>query len=166
MLIRPETAFDFDAIRAVNIDAFGGSDEADLVDRLRCDDVVLLSLVAVRADVIVGHIMFTRLPIHTATAIVDAVALAPLAVGSDVQRQGIGSALIKDGVERLVNAHEQILIVVGEPRYYQRFGFSSRLARHLSCPLSGPSFMAMELRSGVLAGVVGEVKYPAAFGMA
>jgi len=71
--------------------------------------------------------------------------------------------LIKDGINQLLLAGERIVIVVGDPRYYQRFGFSCRLARNLSCPLSGPSFMAMELRKGALDGVLGEVKYPAAF---
>jgi len=163
MLTRPETSIDHEAIRAVTIDAFGRPDEADLVDRLRRDGVVLLSLVAERGDAIAGHILFTRLPIHTATAVVDAVALAPLSVRSDVQRQGIGSALIKDGVNRLLDAGERIVIVVGDPRYYQRFGFSRRLTRNLSCPLSGPNFMAMELRAGALDDLVGEVKYPDAF---
>jgi len=163
MLIRPETSFDYEAVRSVNIDAFGRADEADLIDRLRRDGVMLLSLIAVRDGALAGHILFTRLPIHTASAVVDAVALAPLAVRSDAQRQGIGSALIKDGINQLLFAGERIVIVVGDPRYYQRFGFSCRLARNLSCPLSGPSFMAMELRKGALDGVLGEVKYPAAF---
>jgi putative acetyltransferase len=163
MLIRPETSFDHEAVRSVNTDAFGRADEADLIDRLRRDGVVLLSLVAVREDAVAGHILFTRLPIQTASGVVEAVALAPLAVRSEVQRQGVGSALIKDGVTRLLEAGERIVIVVGDPRYYQRFGFSGRLARNLSCPLSGPSFMAMELRAGALDGLAGEVKYPPAF---
>jgi putative acetyltransferase len=163
MLIRPEAESDHDLIRLVNEEAFGGTDEAVLVDRLRRDRAVLLSLIALDGDRAVGHIMFTRLPIHASDSTIDAVALAPLAVRPDVQRQGIGSALIKDGVNRLMAAGERIVIVVGEPRYYQRFGFSARIARNLSCPLSGPSFMAMELRPGALEGVVGVVKYPAAF---
>src|SRR6059036_2739510 len=101
MLIRPETPSDYNDIRAVNTEAFGGPDEADLVDRLRREGRVLLSLVAFDHDRAVGHILFTRLPIHTVSGIVDAVALAPMAVRPDVQRRGIGSALVKEGVNLL-----------------------------------------------------------------
>ena len=163
MLIRPESVEDGDAIRHVHRVAFGGSAEATLVDRLRNDGLVVVSLAAVEANQIVGHILFSRLPIHTSTVVISAVALAPMGVIPDRQRQGIGSALVREGLRECRAAGERIVIVLGHPEYYPRFGFSSALASRLRSPFSRNAFMARELESGALAGVSGEVRYPPAF---
>jgi putative acetyltransferase len=165
MHVRAETDSDHEAVRHVNVLAFGRPDEADLVDRLRIDGAVVASLVAVIHERIVGHILFSRLIIQSPQVAVDAVALAPMAVLPDYQRRQVGSTLVREGIRVLRDAGEQIVIVVGHPAFYPRFGFSADRARDLQSPFSGPAFMALELRPGALEGVDGEVRYPAAFGI-
>lgn len=153
------------AIHSVNEAAFGRPDEAELVGNLRSAGVVLVSVVAELDKRIVGHILFTRMSIETACGAVSAVALAPLAVLPEFQRQGIGGQLIRHGLDLLRERGEQIVIVLGHPDYYPRFGFSSEKARLLESPFPQEAFMAMELRPGALDGVCGKVRYPAAFGL-
>ena len=164
-LIRHERAGDRELIRAVNESAFGRSDEADLIDRLRAERVILLSLVAENNSRIIGHILFSRMSVETAQGSVAAVALAPVAVLPDHQRQQVGSRLIRDGLSELRDRGEAIVIVLGHKDYYPRFGFSSESARHLTSPFPADAFMALELVEGALTAVRGVVKYPAAFGL-
>ncbi len=159
--IRPETAADLAAIRAVNESAFGQPDEADLVDRLREEGAILLSLVAERDGGIAGHVLFTRM--HIAST--PAVALAPVAVLPAHQRQGIGDALIRRGLDLLRDSGERSVFVVGHPAYYLRFGFSTALAASVESPFEREFFMALELAPGALSNVTGRVRYPAAFGL-
>lgn len=151
------------AIRAVNEAAFGGSEEADLVDQLRAGNSALISLVAELGSAVVGHIMFCRMWISTPLGLTPAVALAPVAVHPDHQRQGIGSRLIEHGLELLRRQGEMIVIVVGHRGYYPRFGFSTERAKSLEGPFPREAFMAMELQVGALDGVRGSVVYPPAF---
>ena len=159
----PQTPSDRDAIRAVNEAAFGQPDEAALVDRLRDDGAVLVSLVADLDSEIAGHVLFTRM----FAADVPAAALAPVAVAPAHQRSGIGSALIRAGLDLLRDSGERIVIVVGHADYYPRFGFSTALARDLESPFPRDEFMALELVPGALHGVRGPVRnrYGAAFGI-
>jgi putative acetyltransferase len=162
--IRPETPDDRMAVRAVNRHAFGGDGEADLVERLRADGLVIASLVAVAGGKVIGHILFSALPIEIPEGDVRAAALAPMAVLPSHQRQGIGGALIRAGLAACRNAGIEAVVVLGHPDYYPRFGFSADAARKLHAPFSGPALMALELTRGVLAGG-GRVRYPAAFGL-
>jgi putative acetyltransferase len=164
--VRAETDSDYEAVRAINVGAFGGPDEADLVDRLRRDGAVVASLVAENDErIVVGHILFTRLTVRTEHGNVNAVALAPMAVLPEHQRQRVGSALVRQSIRVLSDLGEQIVVVVGHPDYYPRFGFSADLARGLRSAFSGPAFMALELRPGALQGVTGDLRYPPAFGL-
>ena len=165
MIIRAERDADHLAIRAVNEAAFGGREEADLVEALRADGTVLLSLVAEVDGQVVGHVLFGRMSIETPSGDVPAVALAPMAVVPGHQRQGIGRQLIPAGLDQLRSRGEQIVIVVGHPAYYPRFGFSSETSGGLDGPFPREAFMALELTPGALAGVRGLVRYPAAFGI-
>ena len=161
--IRPERPGDLPAIATVNTSAFGGPEEAALVDGLRSDGVVIASLVAEEAGALVGHILFSRLSIHTAGGVVPAAGLAPMAVLPERQRQGIGRALVGAGLEACRAAGERIVIVVGHRSYYPRFGFSHALAANLRSVYQGESFMALELQPRALEGVSGEVQYPPRF---
>jgi putative acetyltransferase len=163
MVIRSEAAEDAGAVRSVLLAAFGGDDEATLIELLRDHGDVVASLVALVDDEIVGCVMFSRLTIRTDGELLGAVALAPLAVLPGHSRQGIGSALVREGIRLLRDLGETIVIVLGDPTYYARFGFSMELARPLRSRYSGPAFMALELRTGALDGVAGDVTYPAAF---
>lgn len=153
------------AIRSVNQAAFGGAEEADLVDNLRSDENMLISLVAELDREIVGHVLFSRMWIETPGGMVPAVALAPVAVLPQHQRQKIGGTLIVKGLELLRARSERIVIVVGHPDYYPRFGFSQRQACLLESPFPREAFLAMELSPGALGGIRGKVVYPAAFGL-
>jgi putative acetyltransferase len=157
--IRLETPADHPAIHAVNLAAFAQPDEADLVGLLRAEGAVLLSLVAEQDAVIVGHILFTRM--HVADT--PAVALAPVAVDPAHQRHGIGAALIRRGLDLLRAAGEHVVIVVGHPSYYPRFGFTA--VSGIEHPFPPEAFMALALTPGALAGVTGPVRYPPAFGL-
>jgi putative acetyltransferase len=103
--------------------------------------------------------------IETAHGSVSAVALAPLAVLPEFQRQGIGGLLVERGLGVLRERGEGIAIVLGHPHYYGRFGFSCEGARELESPFPPDAFMAMELRAGALDGVRGAVRYAASFGL-
>jgi len=165
VLIRREQANDDRAVRAVNEAAFGRSDEADLVDRLRQEGAVLASFVAEQERRIVGHVLFSRILIDAANEPVLSVALAPLAVLPAVQRRGIGSRLIRSGLDWLRTRGERSVLVLGDPQFYRRFGFSTARARLLATPFPAEAFMALELVPGALDGVRGAVRYPAAFGL-
>ena len=165
-IVRPETTADHAAIREVNRQAFGQADEARLVDALRDGGYVRLSLVAEQEGRVVGHILFSALPIVTPQGEVEALALAPMAVIPSHQRRGIGSTLVRDGLRACRDAGHRIVVVLGHPDFYTRIGFSSKLAERLRSPFSGPAFMAVELVSGALMDVECEVRYPPPFGAA
>ena len=166
MRIRPETAADLAAIQEVNRLAFIGEDEARLVDLLRDGGYVRVSLVAEEDGQILGHILFSDLPIVTPGGIVPALSLAPMAVIPSHQRRGIGSRLVGEGLKTCAEAGHRIVVVLGPPEFYPRFGFSAMMAGRLRSPYSGPAFMAVELVPGALEGVEGEVRYPPPFGVA
>lgn len=165
MHIEQETPGQRAQVHALNRAAFGRADEADLVERLRADGLVRLSLVAVDDGEVVGHILFTQLPTWVDGRAVNAVALAPLAVHPRRQNGGVGSALVREGLARLAREGFEAAIVLGHPEYYPRFGFSAGLAEKLASPFAGEAFMAQELVAGALRGSAGEVRYPVAFGI-
>jgi putative acetyltransferase len=165
MLIWPERPEDYAAIRHVNERAFNRPDEADLIDRLRAEGVVLASFVAQDDGQIAGHILFSRISIKTATESLPAVALAPVAVLPSLQRQSIGGELIRHGLDWLRAQGEQIVLVLGHPDYYPRFGFSTAKASLIESPFNPESFMALELKPNALDGIRGKVLYPHAFGL-
>lgn len=163
--VREEQLQDREPIRMVNEAAFARPDEANLIDGLRAEGAVLLSLVAEVDGRIEGHILFSRMTVETEEGSVPAVALAPMAVLPDQQGRGIGSRLVREGLVRLRGQGERIVIVLGHEHYYPRFGFSAEKARSLASPFPPEAFMALELSDGALAGVQGGVRYPAAFGL-
>jgi putative acetyltransferase len=165
VVIRSERPDDAAAVRSINEAAFGRPDEADLIDRLRAEGAVLRSLVAERAAQAVGHILFSRMWIDIPGLSVPAVALAPMAVLPDQQRQGIGARLVRAGLDHLRTKGERIVLVLGHPDYYPRFGFSAAKTQTLEHPFPPAAFMALELTADALAGIRGKVRYPVPFGI-
>lgn len=165
--IRPELPEDKDAIFEVNLQAFGQDGEARLVNALRDDGIINpdLSLVAVHEGRIIGHILFSPVAIVSETRDTAALALAPLAVHQDYQCRGIGAALIEEGLSECQRLGHRIVIVVGHPGYYPRFGFTAAREAGIHPPFPCPdeAFMALPLVPGALTGACGIVRYPAAF---
>ena len=165
LIVRGEHPEDRTSIRFVHEKAFARRDEADLVDGLRNQGGVLASFIAEIERRIVGHVLYSRMSIETADMPVPAVALAPVAVLPEMQGQGVGTQMIRHGLECLRGAGEQIVIVLGNSKYYARFGFSTSKARSLTSPFPSESLMALEFKPGILDDLHGEVRYPDAFGL-
>jgi len=165
--IRPERAEDHAAIYEVNKRAFNQEDEAQLIERIRTSPhfIPVLPFVAVKAGKIVGHILFSSIIIKTPTNSVSALLLAPMAVLPEFQRQGIGSLLIKKGLEECRCLGHEIVVVIGHPEYYPRFGFSSARAKklHILFKVPDEAFLVLELIPGVLDNVRGVVEFPSPF---
>ena len=165
MIIRDEAPADRSDIAWLLRDAFGRDDEAELVARLRDDGAVILALVAEADGEIAGHIVLSRLATQIDGRAVEAAALAPLAVRPDRQRRSIGSRLVETAIAQASRAGIAAVIVLGNPHYYGRFGFSAALAEKLASPVAGPAFMALELVPEALSGARGSVTYPRAFAL-
>ncbi|MGX1787772.1 GNAT family N-acetyltransferase [Bosea sp. NPDC055332] len=163
--IRAATPADAEAIAALNRAAFGGEEEVGIVERLRSDGLVAVELVAEQGGAIIGHILLSWLPTMMDGRAVKALALAPMAVRPGLQKQGIGGRLIMAALDEARVAGAEVVIVLGHPGYYLRFGFSAPLAQNLASPFQGEAFMALELVTGALAGKQGSVSYPSAFGL-
>jgi putative acetyltransferase len=164
-IIREEGYRDDAAIRVVHRAAFRQEDEGKLVDRLRSEGLLVVSLVAEEGGLVVGHAAFSDLRVDTQKGRIAAVALAPVGVVPEYQRCGIGSELIRQGMQLCRERFRSLALVVGDPKYYSRFGFSSELARAFQCKYSklGDAWMAAELVEGCARELVGLVKYPAVF---
>jgi putative acetyltransferase len=146
LTIRSETTADIDCIRNVNEQAFGQKEEAEIVDKLRDRGALTLSLVAIRENEIVGHIAFSPVWIESGKSGFEAVALAPMAVLPPCQRQGIGSQLVLVGLEECCRLGHEIIVVLGHPDYYPRFGFITSRSKGITCEFEVPEEAFMVLR--------------------
>ena len=165
--VRDETAADHAAVRSVLAQAFPSDAEARLVDVLRGRTQPQVSLVAVDpSDRVVGHILFTPVEIHASSGSSRAMGLGPMAVSPGEQRRGAGSALVEAGLAACVAIGERVVVVLGHPDYYPRFGFQRAwdFGLYYAAPGANPAFMVRELERGALRGLDGEVVYHAAFG--
>lgn len=166
--IRPGLPEDRATIREVVRQAFGGETKVlALLDALFESPTFIpeLSLVAEERGEIVGHVLFSRIAIETPDGDVRALVLSPMSVAPGWQRRGIGSALIRSGLERARDLGHRIVVVEGVPAYYPRFGFVPAREQGLEPPYPVPdsAFMVLELEPGALQGVHGTVIFPPAF---
>jgi putative acetyltransferase len=132
--IRPETAADHDAIRRVNDEAFGETTEGQLVDAIRASDRFLpeLSLVAVTGGQTLGHVMSSYVDVEPGSRRV--LQVGPLAVVPSQQRRGIGSALMHETIRVAEARGEPLLLIEGNPKFYERFGFTRADASGIDPP--------------------------------
>ncbi len=158
MLIREENSDDIPLIEQIHEDAFGQREESELVDALRLSGDVEISLVAEDADEVVGHILLSKLQAPT-----QCLALAPVAVLPNRQNQGIGSALIQHGVSLAKAENWLAIFLLGDPTYYERFGFSVDAAAKFETNYPKKYFMALELASNALDKLSGPVTYAPPF---
>lgn len=166
MTIRPEKPEDAPAIRIVIEQAFGSAAEADLVDALRRNGKATLSLVAEDDDGrIVGHILFSPVMVETGEGELVGVGLAPMAVLPEFQNRGVGSSLVKNGLDRCREDGHSFAVVLGHSGYYPRFGFTraSRFGIRSEYEVADENFMAIELRDGALQNKAGMVRYQPEF---
>lgn len=167
IVIRSERKEDLEAIHEVNRLAFGQEDEALLVQRIRDSSHFIpeLSLVASREGQIVGHILFSLIEIEGQHSNKPVLSLAPMAVHPDFQKQGIGSKLVREGLKKCRQLGYAVVIVIGHPNYYPRFGFIPARQKGLEAPFPVPdeAFMVLELVPNALAELKGTVKYPPEF---
>jgi putative acetyltransferase len=164
MFIRYEKPGDYAAVHAVNSSAFETSAEADLVDVLRKEVQPVISLVAEQDDQIAGHILFSP-AIMPGFGYLKIMGLGPMAVKSEYQNQGIGSALVRQGLEACRRAGFGAVIVLGHTWFYPRFGFIPSVKFGIRSEYDVPeeAFMVIELTTGYLKGVSGIIKYHPAF---
>ena len=165
LTIRPEIPEDRASIHHVNQEAFGRNQEADLVDKLRKRGVLTISLVAVQATAIVGHIAFSPVEIASEKSSLGALTLAPMAVLPPHQNKGIGSQLVTVGLQECLRLGHEIIVVVGHPNYYPRFGFVLANPKGIECEFEVPdeAWMIKELKQGALAGRQGKVRFQPEF---
>ena len=167
MIIRREALEDSGAIFAVNAAAFETSSEADLVEALREHARPTVSLVAQLDGRVVGHILFSPV-IAEANHSLRIMGLGPMAVTPEHQGEGIGSALVRAGLDACRALGACAVVVLGHPRYYPRFGCqpASRFGIHCEYDVPDEAFMALELKADSLRGLSGRVSYHEAFDLA
>ncbi len=159
--VREELPEDVNAIRLVNTQAFGRTEEANVIDKLRQDCIDLLSLVAVLQNEVVGHILFSPAVVESKDGTTRGMGLAPMAVRPEYQRRGIGSELIRAGIAVLKRRRCPFVIVLGHPEYYPRFGFE-RASRHgirSEWQVPDEAFMILILDESLAHKISGVAKY-------
>jgi putative acetyltransferase len=158
LAIRPEVQSDASAIRRVHERAFARKEEADLLEALRRHGSVVISLAAEEGRDIIGHALLSKME-----APFRALGLAPVAVLPEHQGKGVGSALIDEGLRQARLQGWEGVFVVGEPRYYARFGFDAAKAAGFTSPYAGSYFMALALQGTELPVTTGRVDYAPPF---
>ena len=167
--IRQEKQEDYQQIRKLVGEAFAlaehsDGDEHNLIDRLRLSPEYIseLSLVAVSGDIVLGHIMFSKISVGQS----EVIALAPLSVRTDWQRKGIGRLLVTAGHELARKMGYSCSVVLGDPLYYSRFGYEKASAYGVIAPFDVPDEYYMICNLGNTGDIPnGSVKYSDAFGI-
>jgi putative acetyltransferase len=163
--IRTATPDDWPAIVEINDSAFESVSESALIAAIERSGRAVISLIALADDVRVGHIFFSPIRIESPGPPIPAAALAPMAVTPRFQRRAVGTQLVEAGLRACIEQGYQVVVVVGHPRFYKRFGFSGAAEAGLESVYSeaGDAFMVVELAAGVLEGRTGVVQYPDEF---
>jgi putative acetyltransferase len=163
--IRPETREDVPSIHNINVQAFGREAEAVVFDKIRERGALKIALVAVENGALVGYIAFSQVDIVPKLQGFCAMTLAPLSVLPAYQKRGIGSALVKAGLEECQEQGQDAVFLVGHSDYYPRFGFVPAREKGFECEYEAPdeAWMVLELKEGALFGKQGRVKFQPEF---
>jgi putative acetyltransferase len=155
LTIRSETPEDGADIHFVYGKAFSQESETELVEKLRNRGMLIVSLVTLSDGQVVGHIAFSPVTVKSEDSSFQAIALGPMAVLPEYQRKGIGSQLVRTGLEECRHLGHEIVVLVGHADYYPRFGFVPARPKGIECEFEVPdkAWMLLQLREGVLAGV-------------
>ncbi|MGL5031163.1 MAG: GNAT family N-acetyltransferase [Aeromonas sp.] len=158
-MLRTERPGDMLPVYEVVSAAFGRTDEAELVNHLRECGAAVVTMLEEEEFEFMGHLMLSPITINGVAG--PWLSLAPVAVHPDWQGQGIGSDLIKEGLDTALEMDWKGVVVFGDPAYFHRFGFrpASEFGLHCIYEVPAEHFMAMELQQGGLADVSGEVLY-------
>jgi putative acetyltransferase len=164
--VRPERPDDHEAVDDVVSSAFGRRSEAEFVRRVRASDHYLnsLALVAETDGELLGQALFSWIRLEAAEPRA-VLALAPASVRPAAQGKGVGSALVRAGLARADSSGAPLVIVVGHPTWYPRFGFEPARAHGIEPPwpdVPDPVFMVRRL-SGFTDRCRGQVVFPEAF---
>lgn len=163
MLIRDEQPGDIDAIRTLVSSAFATDAEARLIEKLRAANRLTISLAAVSSSRIIGHIAFSPVAAAIGASSIG-LGLAPLSVVETERRRGVGAALVQAGLDRCRETEIPFVVVLGEPGYYERFGFRAAEAFGLYDSYGGgAAFQVLELREGGVPRDGGLVRYAPEF---
>jgi len=152
VVMRIEEPHDAPQIRELLEASFPGFEQALLVDRLRSDGDIVLSLVAEDQGVVVGYIAFSRLTVEDGDSRFRAVALAPLAVYPEYQQQGIATRLVQESHACLAALGETFSVVLGEKQFYGRFGYSNRRVASFESEYQSPYLMALSFGAAPMQG--------------
>lgn len=161
ILIRPEQPGDEPQIRTIHQRAFPSDAESRLVDNLRTANRLPLSLLAACGDSMLGHIALSPVTLHDREI---GWGLAPVAVLPEFQRQGIAHRLIEEGLRVARKSSIPLVVVLGSPAYYSRFGFQPAARWQLSDEYAGrEAFQALELTANSIPASGGLIKYAPEF---
>ncbi|NQU26077.1 MAG: N-acetyltransferase [Candidatus Nealsonbacteria bacterium] len=162
--IREARESDLNDVLSVEREAFGHTKEAELVRELLEDPSAqpVLSLLALEDDRAVGHILFTAVHLENTEDTASMAILAPLAIVPAAQKQGIGGKLIQEGLQLLAKSGVDIVLVLGHPEYYPRYGFrpAERLGFEAPYPIPeehADAWMVQELRPNRIGSIRGKV---------
>lgn len=161
--IRDEQPDDAPGIATLLRGVFDGDLEATLVEQLRAGGEYAFSMVADCGGEIAGHAGFARAAIETKKGTLAVIWLVPVGVGAAYQARGIGSAVVREGLERCRAQGFDYAVVVGNPDYYQRFGFGP--APELQSRFAGEALMLAPLGGDESAAPAGKLVEPRAFAM-
>lgn len=160
-IVRKETPADIAGIHAVHAESFPTTAEAALVDALRAAGQLSLSLAAIEGDQVVGHVAFSPVTVDGTPL---GLGLGPVAVRPGSRRRGVAARLIREGLDLCRRDAAGLVVVLGDSRYYGRFGFVPARRLALSDDYAGgDAFQALELVRGAVPAAGGRVRYSPVF---
>lgn len=161
LLIRKEQERDFDEIYRLNYESFDQKDEAELIDELRENNGVIISLVALLSNLLAGHILYAPCQITSHNTTLTGAALGSMAVLPEYQNKGIGKELVKESIEIISEAGYPFITVLGHPEYFPKFGFEPAKKHGLQFQWNVPDnvFMGLILDKERMSNIRGTVYY-------